>query len=156
MEISAILAIDAEGGVARGGKLPWWGTTEGRWDMAHFVRQTHGHAVVMGRATWSTLKKPLSGRLNLVLTRDAGYQAKGAVVVNTPEHAVAMAKLFGKEQLWVIGGPTTYRAFAPRVDRWVVTRFSKAYGCDLRYTPPVRGDPDSTTEFNGGKLEVFT
>jgi len=153
MPVSAALAIDALNGVARDGKLPWWGTPEGKWDMHHFVETTRGHAVVMGRATWEMLRKPLAGRLNLVLTRNPAFIAEGATVVHTPDEAVAVARRNDKE-LWVIGGPSTYDAFLPLITAWVVTRFTKSYRCTLYYTPRI-GKNNTVTKvvtFPGGKV----
>lgn len=154
MKVSAILAIDALGGVARDGKLPWWGTPEGKWDMNHFVETTRGHTVVMGRTTWETLKKPLPGRTNLVLSRNPDYKAEGATVVRTTAEALDAA---GDGELWVIGGPSTYEAFRDIVDAWVITRFDGAYRCSMHYIPKIRNKTvTKTVRFEGGTVSYFT
>jgi len=155
LKVSAILAIDALGGVARDGKLPWSKTLEGRWDMRHFVETTRGCTVVMGRATWETLEKPLPGRSNLVLTRNPDYQAEGASVVHTTAEALDAVGADG--ELWVIGGPSTYEAFRDIVDTWVITRFDKAYFCTTHYMPTIQDKKVvKTVNFEGGQVSYVT
>lgn len=72
MPITAILAHDSLGCLCdKDGKIPWDLPEERAW----FRRVTMGHPVIMGRRTFETLKKPLDGRLNIVLSRNGGYSA---------------------------------------------------------------------------------
>ncbi|MDR1187279.1 MAG: dihydrofolate reductase, partial [Bifidobacteriaceae bacterium] len=93
--------------------------------MRRFKELTWGHPVVMGRSTWESLPdrfRPLPGRANLVLTREAGWAASSTVVVHSPDEALVAAEASGLPgPLWVIGGGQVYRAFEPRADRAEVT-----------------------------------
>ena len=75
--INLILARAANGVIGRDGALPWHLPE----DLAHFKRQTMGAPVIMGRRTWDSLPpkvRPLPGRRNIVITRQAQWQADGA------------------------------------------------------------------------------
>ncbi|GAB2921570.1 dihydrofolate reductase [Rhodococcus aerolatus] len=108
----------ARGGViGAGGGLPW----DLPEDLAHFAATTRGRPVVMGRRTWDSLParvRPLPGRANVVLSRDAGLDAPGALVVPTLDDALRAA---GPGRCWVIGGASVYAEAEPRADLAVVT-----------------------------------
>ncbi|RMF41884.1 MAG: hypothetical protein D6755_12115, partial [Anaerolineae bacterium] len=80
MRISFILAVDESGAIGAQGGIPW----RVRADLQRFKRLTMGHHILMGRRTWESIGKPLPGRVNLVVTRQKGYQAPGAIVVDSP------------------------------------------------------------------------
>lgn len=91
-------------------------------DMAHFRRSTQGHPVLMGRKTWESLPerfRPLPGRRNVVLTRQAGFEAPGAEVVHTL--AEALARFTPAETVFVIGGAQIYAEALPFAQRLVLT-----------------------------------
>jgi len=116
--IIGIVAVDKNGAIGKGGKLPWHYSA----DMKFFKETTTGNAVVMGRKTWLTLKKPLPNRLNIVLSRQATIEARDSVVVlRDVESVLALAKTLATD-LYVIGGEQVYRSFLRYIDRWIVTR----------------------------------
>jgi len=116
--IIGIVAVDKNGAIGKGGKLPWHYSA----DLKFFKETTTGNAVVMGRKTWLTLKKPLPNRLNIVLTRQATIEPQDSVVVlRDVESVLALAKTLATD-LYVIGGEQVYRSFLPNIDRWIVTR----------------------------------
>jgi dihydrofolate reductase len=79
-----------------------------------------GKPVIMGRKTWDSLpRKPLPGRRNIVITRQADFPAEGAEVVATPEQALNLCA--GSPEVAVIGGGEVYRLFWPMVDRLYLT-----------------------------------
>ena len=97
MPVALIWAQSASGVIGRDGGIPWRVPE----DMARFKELTMGHTVVMGRRTWESLPprfRPLPGRRNVVVTRDADYRADGADVVTTIDEAVR------DPRTWVIGG----------------------------------------------------
>jgi dihydrofolate reductase len=103
------------GVIGRDGTLPWRLPDE----MAHFVRVTMGKPVVMGRRTWESLKKPLAGRANIVVTHQPGYEAKGATVVHSLDEAWSAA---GRaDETCVIGGSTLYAETLPIADAIYLT-----------------------------------
>ncbi|MCZ6761591.1 MAG: dihydrofolate reductase, partial [Gammaproteobacteria bacterium] len=69
MNISLILAMGRNRAIGRDNKLPWHLPA----DLAHFKATTMGKPILMGRKTWESIGKALPGRLNIVLTRQAGY-----------------------------------------------------------------------------------
>lgn len=115
--IIGIVAVDRQGAIGKGGKLPWHYSA----DMKFFKETTTGNACVMGYKTWQTLKKPLPNRLNIVLSRRAEIKPhESVVVVRDIESVLKMAKDLSCD-LFVIGGAQVYSAFLPHIDKWVVT-----------------------------------
>jgi dihydrofolate reductase len=115
--IIGIVAVDRNGAIGKGGKLPWHYSA----DMKFFKETTTGHTVVMGYKTWLTLKKPLPNRLNIVLSRSSEIEPQESVVLmRDVESVLALAKDSDRD-LFVIGGEQIYRAFLADIDRWIVT-----------------------------------
>ena len=115
--IIGIVAVDKNGAIGKGGKLPWHYTA----DMKFFKETTIGNACVMGHKTWLTLKKPLPNRLNIVLSRKADIEPQESVtVLRDVESVLATAKDL-KCDLFVIGGEQVYRSFLPNIEKWLVT-----------------------------------
>ena len=115
--IIGIVAVDRNGAIGKGGKLPWHYSA----DLKFFKETTTGNACVMGYKTWLTIKKPLPNRLNIVLTRKAEVEAhENVVVARSVDLVLAMEKQLNGD-LFVIGGEQVYRSFLPHIDKWVVT-----------------------------------
>jgi dihydrofolate reductase len=115
--IIGIVAVDKNGAIGKGGKLPWHYSA----DMKFFKETTTGNAVVMGYKTWLTLKKPLPNRLNIVLSRQSEIEPQDSVVIlRDLESVLAMAKNLTCD-LFVIGGAQVYRSFLPHIEKWIVT-----------------------------------
>jgi dihydrofolate reductase len=117
MAIIGIVAVDRQGAIGRGGALPWRYPA----DMKFFREQTTGNACVMGRRTWASLKRPLKGRLNVVLTTRAEIEPQPSVVVLRDRAEVMSLKDYLRCDLYVIGGARVYESFLADIDRWVVT-----------------------------------
>ena len=117
MAIIGIVAVDRNGAIGKGGTLPWHYSA----DLRFFKEQTTGHACLMGYKTWLTLKRPLPGRLNVVLTRRAQAEPRESVVwLREKQSALSLAEYL-KCDLYVIGGAQVFAAFLGRIGRWVVT-----------------------------------
>ena len=115
--IIGIVAVDRNGAIGKGGKLPWHYSA----DMKFFKETTTGNACVMGYKTWLTLKKPLPNRLNIVLSRQSEIEAQDSVLVlRDVESVLSTAKNFTND-LFVIGGEQVYRSFLPYIEKWIVT-----------------------------------
>jgi len=116
--VGLVWAQSSSGVIGRGGDIPWRVPE----DLARFKHVTLGHTVVMGRRTWDSLPakvRPLPGRRNVVLSRQADFAADGAEVVGSLEQAFAT---FGTEpEAWVIGGAQIYLLALPRACRCEVT-----------------------------------
>src|SRR5215510_6058813 len=117
MSIIGIVAVDQNLAIGKGGKLPWHYSA----DMRFFKQTTLGNTVVMGRRTWSTLKGPLPGRQNIVLTRNADVAVPDDVKIMNDPHAVLEFAKTDDTHVFVIGGAKVYKAFLPHIDRWLVT-----------------------------------
>lgn len=118
MKVALVAAIARGGVIGRDGGLPWRVPE----DMAHFREVTMGHPVVMGRRTWESLPqrfRPLPGRCNVVVTRNARWTAKGAERAATL--ADALQRLAGEERVSVIGGGELFAAALPIADELVLT-----------------------------------
>ncbi|MBO0863905.1 MAG: dihydrofolate reductase [Mycobacterium sp.] len=112
--VGMIWAQSASGIIGRGGGIPWQVPE----DQARFKQLTMGHTVVMGRCTWESLParlRPLPGRRNVVVTRQADYVADGAEVVASLDEALT------DPEVWVIGGEQIYACAMPRASRCEVT-----------------------------------
>ena len=112
--VGLIWAQSTSGVIGRDGGIPWRLPE----DQARFKELTMGHTVVMGRLTWESLPakvRPLPGRRNVVLTRQAEYMADGAEVVTTLEDALT------DDEIWVIGGEQIYAVALPLATRCEVT-----------------------------------
>jgi dihydrofolate reductase len=99
--------------IGRNGDIPWRVPE----DLSRFKELTLGHTVVMGRRTWESLParvRPLPGRKNVVLTRQADYVAPGAEVVTSLENVLTL-------DAWVIGGAEVYIQALPYATRCEVT-----------------------------------
>jgi len=115
--IIGIAAVDRQGAIGKGGKLPWHYST----DMKFFRETTTGHAVVMGRKTWLTLGKPLKNRLNIVLSRDQSIEPQESLLVLSDIDSVLSLNESLTTDLFVIGGAQIYEAFSPSIEKWIIT-----------------------------------
>jgi dihydrofolate reductase len=120
--LTLVVAVAKNGVIGRGGALPWRLSS----DMRRFKQTTMGKPVLMGRKTWDSLHvRPLPGRQNLVLTRDASVKAEGAWLYTSLDAMLAagraMAKASGAEEVCVIGGAQLYEATLPIAGRIVLT-----------------------------------
>jgi dihydrofolate reductase len=114
MTVGLIWAQSTSGVIGRDNGIPWRLPE----DQARFKELTLGRTVVMGRLTWESLPakvKPLPGRRNVVLTRQADYMAAGATVVSSLEAALT------DDETWVIGGAQIYALALPMATRCEVT-----------------------------------
>jgi len=119
MPVSAIVAVSANHAIGRNGELPWHLPE----DLKFFKRTTMGKPVIMGRKTFESLGRPLPGRLNVVLSRQADLQLpEGAVLCDGFESALAFLGEKGMEDLFVIGGGEIFRTAMPFLDKLYVTQ----------------------------------
>jgi dihydrofolate reductase len=110
------------GVIGREGGLPWRLSD----DLKRFKAITVGKPVIMGRKTWDSLPlKPLPGRLNIVLTRDGSFAAKGALACESFYEAVQIAREQadedGAEEICVIGGAALFELALPKARRMYLT-----------------------------------
>lgn len=118
MKVSLIAAVADNGTIGRDNDLPW----KIRDDMRFFVQTTRGHVVIMGRLNFEAMGRPLPGRRNIVVTRDAGYVREGCETSNSIEEALLLAEAGGEEEAFVIGGAQIYQLALPFAHRFYRTR----------------------------------
>lgn len=122
--LSLIVARARNGAIGLEGKMPWHLPQ----DLAHFKRSTLGHPIIMGRKTWESIGRPLPGRRNIVVTRNADYAAPGAEVASSL--ADALAKVAELDEVFVIGGGELYTLALPLAQRLVVTEIEAEFAGD--------------------------
>lgn len=135
MKLGLIYAQARNGVIGHGGSLPWHLPE----DLAHFKRTTMGAPVIMGRRTWDSLPprfRPLPGRRNIVITRDAHWRAEGAERAGTLDEAIALGA--GADTVWVTGGAEIFRLAMPRADLAVVTEIDADFEGDV-HAPALGG-----------------
>ena len=88
-------------------------------DLKHFRKMTTGHPILMGRKTYESIGRPLPKRENIVITRNANYQALGCVVKHSLEEAIAHCT--GRDEIFIIGGAELYKQAIPLADRMYLT-----------------------------------
>jgi len=127
MTLSLIWAQSHGGVIGNEGVMPWHLPE----DMARFKRLTIGHPVIMGRRTWESIDpkyRPLVDRRNIVVTRTAGFDAPGAVVVHSIDEALAAVS--ADAPAWVIGGGQLYAATLPLATHLEVTQIRDRFDGD--------------------------
>jgi dihydrofolate reductase len=127
--IYLVVAVAANGIIGANGQLPWHLPE----DLQHFKRLTMGHPVIMGRRTWESLRGPLPGRENIVVTRTPGYEAPGAAVATSLESALALCA--GEPVAFVIGGSHLFEESLPIADGLVITEIHKDFAGDTWFPP---------------------
>ena len=121
MEIVLVAAVAENGVIGRDNAIPW----RLKSDQQRFKAITLNKPVVMGRKTFESLRRPLPGRTNIVVTRDPNYRAPGAVVTTSFENARAVAygdalRRFATE-IAVIGGAEVYAQWMAMATRLEIT-----------------------------------
>jgi dihydrofolate reductase len=121
MEIVLIVAVADNGVIGAGGAIPW----RLRTDQQRLKAMTMGRPIVMGRKTFLSLRRPLPGRTNIVMTRDADFRGPGAVVTTSLSDASAVAAgdalRRSVTEIAVIGGSEIYAQWMDIADRLEIT-----------------------------------
>ena len=125
-EIVLVVAIADNGVIGNNGAIPWHISD----DMKRFKAITMGHTVVMGRKTWDSLpRKPLPGRVNVVVTRQKDWQAEGAVTAGSLGQATAGTS----GTVMVLGGAEIYERALPLASRIELTEVHRAFDGDALF-----------------------
>jgi dihydrofolate reductase len=122
LPLSLIAALGQNRVIGVDNSMPWHLPA----DFKYFKATTLGKPIIMGRKTWDSLGRPLPGRLNLVVTRQADLQLEGAEVFTSLDAAVERAEAWAQEQgideVMLIGGAQLYEQGLPQADRLYLTR----------------------------------
>jgi dihydrofolate reductase len=134
--IALVVARARNGVIGRDGGLPW----RLRSDLQRFKAVTMGKPCIMGRKTWESLPlKPLPGRLNLVLSKDESFTARGALVCTTLDEAVEIGREQamddGVDEICVIGGTALFATALPRARRLYLTEVEAEPAGDAVFPP---------------------
>jgi dihydrofolate reductase len=135
IEIVLIVAVAENGVIGSAGAIPW----RLRSDQQRLKAMTMGKPVVMGRKTFESLRRPLSGRTNIVVTRDTSFRAAGAVVTTSfaDARAIALGDALRRlaTEIAVIGGAEIYAQWMGSADRLEVTEVHAKPEGDTRLAP---------------------
>jgi dihydrofolate reductase len=119
MIISLIAAASTNNVIGKHNELPWNLPA----DMRFFKNTTWGMPMIMGRKTFeSNGYKPLPGRINIIITRQKDFKAKGVVIVNNWNDAMFVAKDADCKEVFVIGGGEIFKDVINKADRIYMTR----------------------------------
>jgi len=129
MQLNLIVAYARNRTIGRDNTLPW--KLPG--DLAHFKRTTLGCPIVMGRKTWDSLGRPLPGRRNIVITRDATKAFAGAECFTSLPQALETLK--DAEHVFIIGGAQIYQQALPLAHRVVATEIQADIEGDAVFEP---------------------
>ena len=125
--IAFVVAFDRNKVIGKDGGLPWRLPD----DMRHVREITTGKPLIMGRRTYASIGRPLSGRTNIVLTRDPAFHQEGVLTARTPEEALALAG--DVPEVIVFGGAEVFRQFLPIADRIYLTQVDADVGGDTYF-----------------------
>lgn len=120
-EVSIIVAMSRNGIIGRDNAIPWNIPA----DMDRFRELTLGHALIMGRKTFESIGRPLPGRRNIVVSRQADYVAEGVVVAGSLPEALLLAG--GEGEIFICGGGEIYEQALPLAGRIYLTLID----CDI-------------------------
>jgi dihydrofolate reductase len=138
--IVLIVAVAENGVIGRDNGMPW--RLPG--DLKHFKKTTLGKPVIMGRRTFESIGKPLPGRQNIVLTRDANFRAEGVQAARNIDEALSLAEReatkLGADEIAVIGGGEVYAQALPRAARVYLTEVHAAPDGAAHFPKLDRGD----------------
>ncbi|MFL2974240.1 MAG: dihydrofolate reductase [Marine Group II euryarchaeote MED-G38] len=135
MLIAMIVAMDNDSSIGQNGGLPWKLSS----DIKRFKKITQGegyNAVIMGRKTWNSLPskyRPLSGRINIVMSRDSDWSDEGAWNALYPGRAIEIAYSEGCEECWIIGGSQIYELFIDMVDEIHITEVDTYNSGEIKF-----------------------
>lgn len=121
-----IMAMDCNKLIGKTGGLPWHISS----DLKYFKRVTMNKPIVMGRVTFDSIGKPLPGRTNIVITRDANWNEPGVVVAGSLQEGLNAAREQGAEEAMVIGGASICKLAMPVTERLYLTVIDHEFAGD--------------------------
>ena len=160
MKISLIVAMANNRVIGLNNKMPWHLSA----DLKKFKKITMGSPILMGRKTHESIGKPLSGRTNIILSKNREYRQDGCLVFNDLETALKKG-CESAEEIFVIGGSDLYEAILPIADVIYLTVINKEFQgdtffpeLDLNYWSEVerediKDDPDAAFSYSFLKFE---
>lgn len=126
--VTLVAAVAENGVIGADADIPWKISE----DFAHFKATTLGHTLLMGRATYDSIGRPLPGRTTVVLTRDPSWHADGVLVAHSFEEALALAADLPGDVM-VAGGAEVYALAMPHATHQVISEVHLSPDGDTRY-----------------------
>jgi dihydrofolate reductase len=133
--LTLIVARARNGVIGRDNQLPWHLPE----DLAFFKRTTMGSPIIMGRKTHESIGRPLPGRRNIVVTRDASRRFDGCETVTSMREALALAAAGGATEAFLIGGTALYKEGIRFADKLIITEIAADFEGDATFPAP---DPE--------------
>ena len=117
MEIILIAAVSKNKVIGKQGGIPW----KIKEDLSFFKEKTLNSPIIMGRATYNSIGRPLPNRLNIVMTRSA-KNTEGVIEVTSVETAIEAASINkNASRVYIIGGENIYKEFIPIAHKMIIT-----------------------------------
>lgn len=129
--MKTIVAVDNNWGIGKDGCL----LCNIPGDLKYFKDKTLGKVVVMGRTTYESLpgKKPLKGRVNIVLSRNPDFQPEGCIKCKSMGELFKVLEDYNMDDVFIIGGEDIYRQFSPYCSGHLVTRINADFSADKHF-----------------------
>ena len=151
--ISLIVAVSTNNAIGKNNQLLWHLPN----DLKFFKNTTWGGVVIMGRKTFESVNKPLPGRINIVITRNASWKADGVVVAENLNDAIKKAETTNCKEIFIIGGGEIYRESFSLADRIYMTRVHTEIDGDTFFPvlSPNEWKCTSATTFKANEKNAF-
>jgi dihydrofolate reductase len=146
--ISIIVAVGKNNVIGKDNALIWHLPA----DMKFFKEKTMGHVIITGRKNYESIPekfRPLPNRTNIVITKQKDYQAPGAVVVDSIEKALELARKSGDPEIFIIGGAEIFRQTLQVTDRIYLTEIHHDFEGDVFFPEIDRAEWKETTRTKG-------
>ncbi len=127
MIVSLLVAMDEQGGIGLHNRLPWHLSA----DLKRFKELTMGHTILMGRRTYESIGRSLTGRTMLVLTHDKDFKPENILVVHSLQAALDLVAGRGEDEVFVIGGSQVFAQALPLAQRIYLTRVQARVEADV-------------------------
>ena len=127
--IVCLVAVDQNQGIGFNNSMPWPRLDS---DMLWFKERTEKNVVLMGSKTWKSLKGPLKGRVNVVIS--SILQTNADITLSNPVEAVTeLTERYRNKDICIIGGEAIYESLKHLVDVFYVTEINAVYTCDKHF-----------------------
>ncbi len=126
MRLSMIAAMSQNRVIGLDNQMPWHLPA----DLQFFKKTTLGCPIIMGRKTYDSIGRPLPGRLNIILSRDAKLKIEGCSVVSSLDDALTLAKETKTKEVFITGGAHIYDKFLDKADRLYLTLIDASFEGD--------------------------
>lgn len=127
MNVILIAVMATNRVIGRDNTIPWHIPEELRF----FKRTTMGYPVIMGRLTYESLKGPLPGRRNIVISRNPGYQSDGTDNVTSLEQALTLTR--DAEKVFILGGSQLFEEALPIADNIILSVLDREVEGDVYF-----------------------